>query len=461
MTIWYDLTDLIDYPHRNVSGVQRVMLSLLIELAERDAPTPAPVRYCRIDRSEGVREVSLDEVRGCIRRLTRGESEQNDSVPARRPSHFRRLFRRLPFRGALARLYDALPLGVALWVRGLFRRLESGFAAPSARRNREAGANMPLQAGDALLNIGTSWFNAWYAPLVSALQREIGFHYVVMVYDLIPWKLPRMLPRQTQQAFQRWLHETLPVTQRVLAISECTRRDLREFVHQAGLPDVPTDVVRLGQDPVQPAPPGEPPPSARLPLPPFVLTVGTLELRKNHRLLFEVWRRLLERHDPASIPTMVWAGRRNWWYMDALLREVEQSRRLDGKLVLLGDGDAPGASDEELDWLYRNCLFTLFPSRYEGWGLPVAESLAYGKLCIASNAASIPEVAGDLIDYHDPDDVEQCYGLVERAILQPEWLSGQEARIREKFRPDTWSACLAATLSACVEADDAGVERGD
>lgn len=453
MTIWYDLTDLIDYPHRNVSGVQRVMLSLLIELVEHGAPTPEPVRYCRIGRREGVRELPMGEVQACIRRLTADADPQATSAPPRRKSRFGALFRRLPFRMTLVRLYDLLPSGLALAGRHAFHRLESGFAAPTASSGakHQAGSGpQPIQAGDVLLNIGTSWFNDWYAGTVAALQREVGFRYVVMVYDLIPWKLPALLPRQTHLAFVRWLRATVPAAACLLAISECTRRDLRDFIAGEQRRDVPIEVVRLGQDPVPPAASAAASPSPRLPTKPFVLTVGTLEQRKNHRQLFEVWRRLLERHGPGPVPTLVWSGRRHWWYMDALLRDVKRSRHLDGKLLILGEGDAPSASDAELDWLYRNCLFTLFPSRYEGWGLPVAESLAYGKVCIASNAASIPEVAGDLIEYFDPDDVEQCYRLVEQALLDPGRLHEQEARILERFRPDTWSDCAAAVFAACV-----------
>lgn len=453
MKIWYDLTDLIDYPHRNVSGVQRVMLSLLIELVERNAPTPVPVRYCRIDRRAGMRELPLAEVRACIQRLSAGAAHAASAAPPR-SSRFQRIFRRLPFRMVLELVYDALPLGLALAGRRLFRRLETGFAPPVARRDQAGQSHeghQPIEASDVLLNIGTNWFNDWYAPFVAALQREVGFGYVVMVYDLIPWKLPSALPRQTNQAFLRWLRTSIPVTRQVLAISDCTRRDLLDFISQAGLLEVPVAVVRLGQEPVPPAPAGACPPSPRLPATPFVLTVGTLELRKNHRLLFDVWRRLLERHGPDPVPTLVWTGRRQWWHMDSLWRDVEGSKYLEGKLMIMGDGNEPGASDAELDWLYRTCQFTLFPSRYEGWGLPVAESLAYGKVCIASNAASIPEVAGDLIDYYDPDDLEQCYRLVERAILQPTWLREQETRIRERFRPDTWSECTAVVLTACME----------
>jgi glycosyltransferase involved in cell wall biosynthesis len=69
------------------------------------------------------------------------------------------------------------------------------------------------------------------------------------------------------------------------------------------------------------------------------------------------------------------------------------------------DGDyrvLENVSDAQLALLYSACYFTVFPSRAEGYGLPVAESLGAGKLCVASNATSIPEVAGDLADYFDP-----------------------------------------------------------
>jgi glycosyltransferase involved in cell wall biosynthesis len=59
-------------------------------------------------------------------------------------------------------------------------------------------------------------------------------------------------------------------------------------------------------------------------------------------------------------------------------------------------------TDVELDLLYRKCLLTMFPSFAEGWGLPVGESLAYGKISIASRAGAIPEVGGELSDYINP-----------------------------------------------------------
>ena len=71
-------------------------------------------------------------------------------------------------------------------------------------------------------------------------------------------------------------------------------------------------------------------------------------------------------------------------------------------------------SDAELAFLYRNCRFTVFPSLYEGWGLPIGESLWFGKLCIASKTSSMPEVGGDLVDYVDPKDADS----LQQAILR-------------------------------------------
>ncbi len=88
----------------------------------------------------------------------------------------------------------------------------------------------------------------------------------------------------------------------------------------------------------------------------------------------------------------------------------------------------------------RSCLLTVFPSLYEGWGLPIAESLAHGKFCLASNRTSIPEVGGDLIDYFDPSDADNALAKIERLLFEP-YLAAREARLRAEYRPHTWADC--------------------
>jgi glycosyltransferase involved in cell wall biosynthesis len=96
-------------------------------------------------------------------------------------------------------------------------------------------------------------------------------------------------------------------------------------------------------------------------------------------------------------------------------------------------------SDDELVHLYRSCLFTVYPSFYEGWGLPVGESLGLGRYCIASSAASLPEVGGDFIDYVDPFDQMDFYMKVLRAIREPDYVRAREAIIRQNYAPRSWA----------------------
>src|SRR5437660_11261798 len=135
----------------------------------------------------------------------------------------------------------------------------------------------------------------------------------------------------------------------------------------------------------------------RISLPPrYVLYVSTIEHRKNHRLLVRVWQRLLERHGANLVPNLIFAGKIGWLVED-LLADLEASNYLNGKIILLRS-----LSDAQLHEAYSSCLFTVFPSLCEGWGCPVAESLAHGKFCVASNHTAIPEAGGNLIDYFDP-----------------------------------------------------------
>ena len=181
-------------------------------------------------------------------------------------------------------------------------------------------------------------------------------------------------------------------------------------------------------------------------LPPrYVLYVSTIELRKNHRLLVRVWQRLLERHGTNLVPNLVFAGKIGW-LVDDLLHDLEASDYLNGKIILLRS-----LSDAELQQAYRSCLFTVFPSLSEGWGLPIAESLAHGKFCVASNHTSIPEAGGNLIDYFDPLNEDDALAKLERPLIDPPYLAAREAQLRAEYRVRTWGDCVHALIGALDE----------
>jgi glycosyltransferase involved in cell wall biosynthesis len=178
-------------------------------------------------------------------------------------------------------------------------------------------------------------------------------------------------------------------------------------------------------------------------LPPrFVLFVSTIEIRKNHQLLVKIWQRLVERHGADRVPALIFVGQIGW-SIDGLLADLKATEHLNGKIILLRS-----LSDAELQQVYRDCLFTVFPSLCEGWGLPIAESLAHGKFCVASNRTSIPEVGGDLVDYFDPSSDEDALAKIERPLMDPGYLAAREARIRAEYRCRTWADCVDGLMRA-------------
>lgn len=126
----------------------------------------------------------------------------------------------------------------------------------------------------------------------------------------------------------------------------------------------------------------------------YWLSVGTIEPRKNQRLLAEAYARYLELNG-RPLP-LVFAGGKGW-LMDDFHLHLERLGVAD-RVILTGY-----VSDDELVWLYRNCYANLYPSVFEGFGLPVLEGMQFGAATLASTSSSIPEVAGDAAISLSPD----------------------------------------------------------
>jgi glycosyltransferase involved in cell wall biosynthesis len=261
-----------------------------------------------------------------------------------------------------------------------------------------------------------------------------------LVHDLIPIKYESFVePHHTAQ-FRDWLRAAMPVADIVFTNSKHTRNALVTFVAESGWRLPHLVALEMGSGFGDRLTAGE---QAMVSLPPrYVLFVSTIELRKNHRLLVRVWQRLLERHGTNLVPNLIFAGKIGW-LVDDLLAELEASGYLNGKVTILRS-----LSDAELQQAYRSCLFTVFPSLCEGWGLPIAESLAHGKFCVASNHTSIPEAGGDLIDYFDPLNEDDALAKIERPLVDRAYLAAREAQLRAEYRPRTWEDCVHALIGA-------------
>ena len=141
---------------------------------------------------------------------------------------------------------------------------------------------------------------------------------------------------------------------------------------------------------------------------PYVLSVGTLQPRKNYVRLMRAFANLKSETLGPETPQLVIAGGRGWLYED-IFAEAEKHGERVRILGFVDEADLPG--------LYRNAALFVFPSLYEGFGLPVLEAMSCGVPVVCSNASSLPEVAGDAALLVDPFDID---GLAEamRCVLE-------------------------------------------
>ncbi len=163
----------------------------------------------------------------------------------------------------------------------------------------------------------------------------------------------------------------------------------------------------------------------------FILTVGTIEPRKNHEMLYKAYLSMMAKDANIDLPTLVIVGKRGWKY-DDFLNVFEQDTIVKNKIIIISP------NDNELDVLYRKCLFTVLPSFYEGWSLTLPESLGYGKFCLTSKVDPLIETGRDLVEYIDPLDIAEWGNRIYFYSQNLPLLKEKEKAIALNWKPKTW-----------------------
>ncbi len=219
---------------------------------------------------------------------------------------------------------------------------------------------------------------------------------IYTLYDMSFIDHPEWATEKNRKGCLNGVERAATFADEFVAISEATKR---AFLHH--FPRVPPEKVhviypasRFGQPGFKPKP-KRPKRIVFDSSRPFLLSTGTIEPRKNQTFLLEVYQQFRDQGG-AAIP-LVFAGRKGW-LMDDFEERIAASPWAND-IHILGY-----VSDRELAWLYQHCLVNLYPSHYEGFGLPVLEGMAFGAPAICSNRTSMPEVVGEagiLLSPHD------------------------------------------------------------
>ena len=288
-------------------------------------------------------------------------------------------------------------------------------------------------AGQCYFVLGAFWGFNGDATRYARLKMA-GVSVGVYIYDLIPLTHPEYCDAHLVSDFALSLGDGLAVFDFVLTISEYTAEEVRKYIARHGIRPVPVKSVLLAhvmKDDDRPETPDTWSAATRaLRTRPYILSVSTIEARKNHAYLILAWK--LMREEGLDPPDLVFVGRHGWRVND-LMDQLRATENMGGHVHILHD-----LSDAQLETLYKNCLFTAFPSFVEGWGLPVGESLAHGKPCVASSTSSVPEVGGNLVDYIDPYSVRSGLDVLRRLMFDAAYRQERTTAIRDNFKPRTW-----------------------
>lgn len=303
---------------------------------------------------------------------------------------------------------------------------------------------LPLQ----LYRLGA---DVYHGPAVFLPLVKLGYRTVVTIHDLVSFLFPATVPRKYSLYMRLMTRLSVRSADRIIAVSGATKEDLARVL---GVPDASVVVIHEAVGPEFAVPPaaGEVERTlARYGIrPPYCLFVGNLEPRKNLVRLIEAFALLRARGpEEARACQLVLAGTRGWLY-GGIFRAVE-AHGLADTIVLTGY--VPPA---DLPALYAGAACFVFPSLYEGFGLPVLEAMAAGAPVVASRVGAIPEVAGDaalLVDAGRPAEIADA---VARVLAEAGLRERLVARGRARAREFTWERVARQTLAVYQAVHAAG-----
>jgi glycosyltransferase involved in cell wall biosynthesis len=262
---------------------------------------------------------------------------------------------------------------------------------------------------------------------------------VITVHDLSVFRYPETHPAERLRQFENLFKRSINLAQQIITDSEAIRQEL---ISSLGISQDRVTSVSLGVSPrFRPMLESEVTDTlGALALTPggYTLCVSTIEPRKRISHLLGAYR-LLDASTRAMFP-LVLAGA-SGWLNEETKSQIDAASK-DGWLTYLSFVD-----ETTLPALYAGASVFVFPSVYEGFGLPVLEAMASGVPVVTSNRSSLPEVTGEAAILVDPDDIESLRDALLRALHDNLWRAGAKAQGLARAELFTWDACVEKTIS--------------
>lgn len=447
--ILLDVTTLLRWDRPPV-GIIRTQLEFVSFILHNDATA----KYCYFTPTrDDLKEISRDAVQQIVEKLSNASYDKSHEIPKRlSPSNgyirvIRKtitIYRNEGMKALLIKIcHKICPLKVKSLMKKIYARYFSSFQtiktlqdgcesflfAPEIDQAKKAEYPF-LTRNTTLVSIGLDWDYSNY-PMLYWLKQKIGFSFVGAFYDAIPILFPHLVQSSYfSQRFFAHFYSHIHLADKIFCISNYSQSQLRQLCEQHHIKVKPQiETLYLGDSLISPK--SNFSNNKRGHSGDYIVYVSTIEARKNHILLLDVWEKLAKTSkDP--IPHLVLVGMMGWG-VDELKKRYEKSSLLK-KVVHFYNN----VNDDELITLYKKSLFTVFPSFVEGWGLGAVESMLYGKVCIISDCPALIEATQGLMPSIDPTNVDAWLDEIQHLLTDEAYHKSLQERIKTQFKPRSW-----------------------
>jgi glycosyltransferase involved in cell wall biosynthesis len=421
--VFVEVTNTLAVPYQ--TGFQRHTREILRRLPGPDSDGPirfVPVKWCQECNA--------------YRRLTEPEAQLLDHfVPPATPPQ-----------STLSRLARPVPDPVADLVRTLAKRPRVHRIRVRASAWLRARNHSPEHTAlrinrwpeDAwLFDLEAAWHNAPHRSIILPRLHSEGVRTSTLIADVMPTQFPQWFDAGQIQLFSSFIDAHVEYSEKFLCISKCSERDVIDYAERTA-PDthLDTSLITIGGDFRSGSTSAARPASA--PAGRYLLSVGTVEPRKNHGFLLDAFDQLSSEYPDLGLVFVGMAG----WMTGSTIERFERHPEFGKRFRWLGR-----TPDDELDALYEHAFLAVQPALYEGFGAPVAEALARGIPTLSSNGGALPEAGGDRAEYFDPQDLETLIVLLRRHLDD----ESHHQEMRDGligYVPPTWADAAAGVLAA-------------
>lgn len=306
----------------------------------------------------------------------------------------------------------------------------------------------PYEKGDLVFSMG--WIDSRKEEYFSRIRQEMPSIYIAyLVYDIITLlpETKHLCYSGSTDRFAKYLRWVSFHCDFIVYGGKTAQVDTEAYFKDHDLPIPLGQAIKFGSDIVKlnPAQNGRALTAEVGVTRPFMLTVGSIEPRKNHETLYRAYLLAQELTDK-ELPQLIMSGKTGEWCIGDFCDSLDRDPRVKNNIIHCRP------TDIQLAALYKDCLFTLLPSVYEGWSLTLPESLGQGKFCICADTPPLREIGQDLAEYIDPYDVRAWAEAIIKYSEDPSRLKEKEKRISSDWVDTRWVDSAGMVLNFLTKA---------